>query len=240
MNIANCQATLIKTFRQAGDPVRKKGQEDYFKDVLSFYGIKTPVLKSLFNSWYKTEFKGKDLKTHIALSQAFFSSRFGEEKYTAIMLLTKCLKHLTRAHVPVLAKIIDKHVFDWASCDGLAGKVLCEMIKLDTGIARAIYPWRLAKNPWRKRACSVAFVKIARHGRYNELIYNIVTDCVKCPDRFVQLGVGWVLRELSIADKNLVVHFIKTNYEKFSREGLRYAIEKMGPNVRQAILKSTF
>lgn len=34
-----------------------------------------------------------------------------------------------------------------------------------------------------------------------------------------------------------VVEFIKSNYCSFSREGLRYAIEKMDPDLRQSLLK---
>lgn len=49
---------------------------------------------------------------------------------------------------------------------------------------------------------------------------------------FVQLGTGWVLRELSLSDKNRVVEFIKENYDFFSREGLRYALEKMDEKTR--------
>jgi hypothetical protein len=54
---------------------------------------------------------------------------------------------------------------------------------------------------------------------------------------FVQLGTGWVLRELSRADLEGVIEFIKEHYEKFSREGLRYAIEKMDSKTRTILLK---
>jgi len=59
---------------------------------------------------------------------------------------------------------------------------------------------------------------------------------VRDSQRFVQLGVGWVLRELSLADHDLVVNFIKSNYAYFSREGLRYAIEKMSGAQRTKLL----
>jgi len=80
-------------------------------------------------------------------------------------------------------------------------------------------------------------VKLARFGDHTQSIIEICETCVKSPERFVQLGNGWVLRELSRADLNLVVSFIKKNYSHFSREGLRYAIEKMDEKLRQKLLK---
>jgi len=80
-------------------------------------------------------------------------------------------------------------------------------------------------------------VKLARLGNHTDPIIRICSTCVKSSERFVQLGNGWVLRELSRADLNLVVNFIKENYKKFSREGLRYAIEKMDNKLRTKLMK---
>jgi len=80
-------------------------------------------------------------------------------------------------------------------------------------------------------------VKLARFGNHTDQIIKISSTCVKSTERFVQLGNGWVLRELSLADLDLVVKFIKENYENFSREGLRYAIEKMETKLRTKLMK---
>jgi hypothetical protein len=45
-----------------------------------------------------------------------------------------------------------------------------------------------------------------------------------------------VLRELYLADPDNVVEFIKDNYDHFSREGLRYAIEKMPDDLKTELL----
>jgi len=63
-----------------------------------------------------------------------------------------------------------------------------------------------------------------------------VTECIKNNERFVQLGAGWVLREMSLSDLDRVVAFIKDNYDKFSREGLRYAVEKMPQLLKKELM----
>ena len=40
-------------------------------------------------------------------------------------------------------------------------------------------------------------------------------------DRFVQLGMGWVLRELSLADRDAVISFLKDHAPTIRREALR-------------------
>lgn len=49
----------------------------------------------------------------------------------------------------------------------------------------------------------------------------------------------WVLRELSLADLSGVKEFIKKNYEHMSREGLRYAVEKMNGQDKAKLLAYT-
>lgn len=50
------------------------------------------------------------------------------------------------------------------------------------------------------------------------------------------MGVGWLLRELSLADLKLTKTFIKENYNYFIREGLRYATEKMKQSDKTSIM----
>lgn len=51
------------------------------------------------------------------------------------------------------------------------------------------------------------------------------------------MGVGWLLREMSVPEKGRVSEFIIKHYDTMSREGIRYAIEKMEPEERQKMLK---
>lgn len=45
-----------------------------------------------------------------------------------------------------------------------------------------------------------------------------------------------MMRELSLSDLEGVQEFIRKNYDHFSREGLRYAIEKMNEKDRKKLL----
>ncbi len=151
-------------------------------------------------------------------------------------MLRKNLKHLNAELITEIAEIIENHVEDGATCDGIAGGLIGRMIRRDPTLCKSTYAWKNSSNIWLQRSSCLVYLPTARYGIHNEQIIKTCRVCVKSSERFVQLGVGWVLRELSLADVDLVVNFIKANYNCFSREGLRYAIEKMKPKLRQKLL----
>jgi len=213
------------------------GMDRYFKGVLKFHGIKAPELKQIFSDLYKKHIAREDVSYQIKLAYKLIESKYGEEKKFGVLLLRKNLKHLNAEHISEIADVIENHVYDWATCDGLAGSLMGRMLRRDPTLCKCTYAWKNSGNVWLQRSSCLVYLPTARYGIHNEQIINTCKVCVKSTERFVQLGVGWVLRELSLADLDLVVNFIKANYDCFSREGLRYAIEKMKPQLRQKLLK---
>jgi len=188
-----------------------KMAEKYFKNVIKCYGIMTPELKNIFNSIYKSDLENLSLEDKFDVAKTLLSSTFAEEKRIAIMLLRKDVKLLKRSHLPLFAQWIDAYIYDWGTSDSLSS-VLSDMLKRSSDadeIAKDISEWKNASSLWRQRSSCVSFATIAKHGNYNDLIENICATCVKNPERFVQLGVGWVLREVSLSDKQRVINFIK-------------------------------
>jgi 3-methyladenine DNA glycosylase AlkD len=57
-------------------------------------------------------------------------------------------------------------------------------------------------------------------------------------ERFVQTGVGWVLRELSRSDQGRVMRFVEANLDRFSREALKNAIKYSPPEVAERLLQA--
>ena len=78
---------------------------------------------------------------------------------------------------------------------------------------------------------------LARHGKVDDVGFEVCSNAVRFQQRFNQLGVGWLLRELSRCDLDRTISFILENCSRMSREGLRYAIEKMNHHVRLSLLR---
>jgi 3-methyladenine DNA glycosylase AlkD len=106
--------------------------------------------------------------------------------------------------------------------------------------ARAISEWREANSVWQRRASVVAFADLASKGDRNfpgftEMVLNNCAHLLGSQERFVQTGVGWVLRELSGSDEGRVIGFVEANVDRFSREGLKNATRYLPPEVAERL-----
>ena len=70
-----------------------------------------------------------------------------------------------------------------------------------------------------------------------DLLFESCEKVIPYNERFNQLGVGWVLREMYLAEPKRTIRFIEQHYDLFIREGLRYAIEKMPEVEKNRLLK---
>lgn len=48
--------------------------------------------------------------------------------------------------------------------------------------------------------------------------------------------MGWLIREMGVADKERTVKWIRENRRGFISEGMRYAVEKMGREEKDSIM----
>lgn len=228
-------ADIRREFKKVATKADKEGAERYFKHKVFYYGVKTPKLQKIFRALWP-QIKELPQKTQIAVAEKLLASKYLEDKYFGISIINKIVKNLPPDFLNTVEKWIDNYAHEWATCDTICGKIVRFLLMQDSKNVKQVVKWKNAKSIWRQRAAAVGFVNLARHGEYNKEIITICSTIIKNQERFVQLGAGWVLRELSLADLDLVVNFITKNYQYFTREGLRYAIEKMKPSMRKKLM----
>jgi 3-methyladenine DNA glycosylase AlkD len=210
--------------------------ERYMKNAVRFIGVRSPALDLFFKKLYADHIKPKTIAFKFDLALKLLKSPFQEEKKLAILILNKISKQLTTSDLDILAELFKSDIYEWATCDVFSSKVVTQIIKQNPDVADHILTWKDSPNLWQQRSACVSFVTVARFGNFNNQIISICSTVIKNSMRFAQLGAGWVLRELYLADPTLTVSFIKENYNYFSREGLRYAIEKMEPDLQKELL----
>jgi 3-methyladenine DNA glycosylase AlkD len=219
-----------------GDAKNKAALQRYFLGVVEFHGIKTPELNSAYRELTQ-QIKKLTSSERIELARCLLSSSYAEEKGVAVRILHSMRKELSVEFLIQFESEFRAHVYDWGTADSLSSKVFRHLI--ESGNERAIrrlVSWRNDSSLWMQRMAAVSFVWLARHGRVTAEVLSICASTIKNPERFAQLGTGWVLRELWLAEPQRVENFIRENYPSFSREGLRYAIEKMPKRKREYFL----
>jgi 3-methyladenine DNA glycosylase AlkD len=222
--------------------------ESTLTGAVAFRGVPVEGIREAVDVLWREELApGEDrLAAGLSLSLALLREPLGDDKLAGVLLLAeKLADDLTPADLPRLAALFDEGaVADGNTCDWLAVKLLAQLVtrKPDgTSFARAIAAWRDAPGLWRRRAACIAFVPVAKRGDaafpgLTRLVLGVCERTVRDPERFAQTGTGWVLRELSLADRPAVLAFVERNLPRFSVEALRSVTEKMPKTVARDLL----
>jgi len=246
------QKTIIdlqQALEQKANLATKAWWEKYLKHVIPFRGVKMADIRQVVHSSFKSEpvqeMSHEQLKS---LALALICQQHSEDKLAGILFIQEILIPNDmlnwRSDLQRFASLFDDgYIFDWNICDWFCIRALGPLFQREgQECAQAIAAWRTAENLWRRRAAAIAFVNFAAKGEANfpgftETILNVCAHTVKSSERFAQTGVGWILRELSVADKDAVLHFINNNFANFSFEGLRSASKKMTENEKSELLE---
>lgn len=213
----------------------REGHEAYFKGAVRFHGVRAPEVRALARRlWPGIASRGDAAVTSEAF--ALLEAPYFEEKQIGVALLGRLARRLPARLLDTLAPVFDRAVHDWATCDDLSGHVLRPMIVRDPAARRVLLRWSRNRNAWRQRASAVAWANEARHGEFTDEILVIAANVVRNPERFAQLGAGWVLREVSLTDPPRVPAFLAEHRVRMTREALRYAVEKLPADLRARVL----
>ena len=200
------------------------------------YGLCSNQIQTIYTSFYSN-----NLEKYDAIHQNYFAYKMMElpsleEKRVGIMILSKNIEELGVDNIKDFERIFDDDITEWTICDLFATKILSVLIKKSDPFTTEICKWKECDKTWRLRAICIAFVSLAKVQVMTDLCFDICKSVLKSSERFVQLGIGCLLREMSITMSDKLVEFIKENYRYFIREGLRYSIDKLPTKTRKEIL----
>ena len=131
---------------------------------------------------------------------------------------------------------VDRHVTNWANCDGVSPWLLAACLENEPALIRRLPAWTRSGNRWKRRAAIVSLLQEAKQGRHTAAILDIAAKLLGAPDDMVQKGVGWVLKEAYPKRPREVVAFLKPRAATTPRLVLRIAAEKMTAGDRATVL----
>jgi 3-methyladenine DNA glycosylase AlkD len=218
----------------------------YLRGAASFRGVKMGDVRTAVRAWFAEERLGDRLSVgrQKDLALMLLEEGYTEDKLAGILFLQEILLPAGaldwHSDLPRFARLFDGgYIRDWNVCDWFCVKVLGPLAEQQgEACARAISEWREASSVWQRRASVVAFANLARKGDRNfpgftEMVLDNCTHLLGSKERFVQTGVGWVLRELSNSDEERVIGFVEANLDRFSREALKNATKYLPPAVAE-------
>ena len=208
------------------DPVNATSYARYFTEGYDPWGFLDP--KHAF--W--TEMEPHWFQSNAQLGLAGFLD-LGRElcrsgKYEEASLAIRFLKHFAESFVsrslPALALWFDGGICNWGHTDVLCGLVI-EPALLAGHISRNdLASWLTSPHKFQRRAVPVALLKST--DPTIELL-NFVEPLMHDPERFVQQGLGWFLREQWKRQPEPVEAFLLKHKDTAPRVIFQYATEKM-------------
>ena len=215
---------LDSALRVHADPATKDWWERYLKHEATFRGVKMADTRRTVRELVDQErLDTADPDLMLLIAHRWFAQAHSEDKLGAVLLLAEHGLHaLTLAHIESLARPLhDGSIHDWNVCDWYCVKVLGPFVAAgdDTAArARAVADWAQVEDLWQRRAAVVTFVN---HAATSPEAFNGFTDfmldtceaIVGDQRRWVQTGIGWLLRELSRREPEAVVRFVADHAE---------------------------
>jgi 3-methyladenine DNA glycosylase AlkD len=231
--INKIREVLIKN---ADEKTRLSG-ERFFKEDVKLYGIKSANVSRISKEHYKN-ITDKSKSQIFSLCNELWKSGYMEESFVACNWAYNVRKQFEPDDFDIFEKWVSTYVGNWASCDTLCNHTVGTFVEMYPEYLSGLKKWAQSKNRWVKRASAVSLILPARRGKFLEDIFIIADILHSDKDDMVQKGYGWMLKAASEAHQKDVFNYVMRKKNTMSRTSLRYAIEKLPPELKaQAMAK---
>jgi 3-methyladenine DNA glycosylase AlkD len=217
-------------------PLRRNSTESFFKHEIKCYGVSNPDSQKIGRE-YIFRLKKHTKENIWDLCEELFRSEYLEESLIACQITFAQKEHFTESDIDTFERWINNYINNWAECDTFCNKVIGEMMFRFPNTVERVKSWSLSENLWVRRASAVSFIYPGKRNTYVDDQFEIALILLEDTEDMVQKGYGWMLKVLSSARLNEVFQFVQTYKARMPRTALRYAIEKMPPELKREAMK---
>lgn len=228
----NVLSAIRRELKQQADTKTKGSFQSFFKEKVTFYGVKTPIVNKIARKYF-LEIKRLSKQEIFALCEELLKSDYGEEAFIAFDWAYRLRDKFEPGDFIIFEGWLNKYVNNWAKCDTLCNHTIGAFIERYPHYIKNLKRLAKSDNRWLKRAATVTLILPARQGKFLEDVFEIADILLCDKDDLVQKGYGWMLKETSRRHQKEVLDYVMRNKETIPRTALRYAIEKMPQDLRR-------
>ncbi len=139
----------------------------------------------------------------------------------------KARNQYTKETYDVFYSWLKKYVRGWGDCDDFCTHAFAELLRKKKTLFPKIVEWTKAEEFWIRRASAVILIPAIVHNDYENISPLIISDALMEDEHdLVRKGYGWMLKTLSIVEKDTVKEYLIANHARMPRVAYRYALEK--------------
>jgi 3-methyladenine DNA glycosylase AlkD len=222
---------IRKDLIRYSDEKTKNSGEKFFRECVVMYGVKGANTHLIEKEHYK-KLPDKSKAVVFRYCDELWRSRTMEESIIACLWSYKVRKDYKPEDIQIFRNWIEKYVSNWATCDTLCNHTVGALIEKYPYFLQELMSWAVSENRWMRRASAVSLIVPAKKGLFLSDIFLLAEILLLDKDDLVQKGYGWLLKVTSQVYQEQVFDFIMARKDVMPRTALRYAIEKMPPEMR--------
>lgn len=94
----------------------------------------------------------------------------------------------------------------------------------------------ISGNLWLQRIAIVSTLTLVRKNKFDDTL-RLAHRYLSHPHPLIHKATGWLLREIGKKDESVLLDFLNKYATQMPRTTLRYAIERLNPDMRQSIMQ---
>lgn len=199
--------------------------------------LKTGDIRKLSSKLFRMV-KDKSKENVFALCQGLLDQNSWPLKVVAFDFAHRMKKQYDQNTFSLFQSWLENYVRGWGDCDDFCTHAFGELICQNTALVKDIIPWTQREEFWMRRAAAVVLIPSIRDDKYKgtnplQIADLLLTDA----HDLVQKGYGWMLKALSEKEPQAVRDYLIKHKDVMPRVAFRYALEKMDPETKQALMK---
>lgn len=216
--------TLQSEFEANADAKIALQQKAYLRDQFQFYGIKTPVRRSIQKPFLIKAYLPPKENLN-SLVRILWKRPEREYHYFAQELVQKYAKRFEKKDIDLLEFMITNQSW-WDTVDFIATKLVKAYFKKFPNQGyRHIKKWLSSNNIWLQRTC-VIFQLLEKEKTDIKLLRQVITTLMGSQEFFINKAIGWALRDYSRTDPDWVLEFVESTdlHPLSKREALKLLV----------------
>ncbi len=220
--------SIINELEEHQDPDRGIHVRNYLKtSSLDFLGVPLPTIRAIAKKHAKEVEAGNYA---VYLVELWKPPVFDVRRAAAEIILQFQKQGMQESQIISLVDDWINKIDTWALTDPLAWVIGKQMIA-NPQLRKTLKKWGKRNNYWRRRMAIIPYLELCMRGQYRKeyapWILTAVTPHIGDSEFFVAKAVGWVLRQLSTHEPELVRQFLRKHQSVMNRVAYREGSRKL-------------
>lgn len=227
MLIDELQAHIRAFCEQNADPALVAKYQRYFVEGYDAFGVDGKKMEQQRAVWLEHYRNQLGLAGFLDLGDRLVATGKYEEASFALGFAGAFSKEFTAQTLARLGNWLDHGICNWAHTDGFSLDLLAPFITRCIVPLEAIADWRTSPSRWKRRSVPVSLTKTLKGDFSIGALLNFIAPLMNDPEKVVQQGLGWFLREAWKRHPAEIEAFLLEWKDTCGRIVVQYATEKM-------------